>query len=291
MDIGISTLVDLDLPMDELSRLIAAAGFTYISLSHDIKHAGYHTAEGRQRLRELWDGLGLKLNYIHPPLERYHDLTSLDPQVRRATIEMMKMTYNAAADLGGRSITFHMTNEPEIPEEQFPARCDAGLESLKELLAHADSNGVAICVENLPLTYSFGKLSLDIIRATADWNGIQVCFDGCHTWMQNPDAEELIRELAPRAHTTHLSDTMGEEDSHLIPGEGRVDYAIIARELGKAGFKGVVDMECSLWMLRRRYNEGRTHVDDPVPCSTEHYLERAYAAAVRIAQQIDDAQK
>ena len=289
MDTGISTLVDLDLPIVELSQMIAQAGFTHISLSHDIEHAGYHLPSEREHLRQLWDGLGLKLDYIHPPLECFHDVTSPDPQVRRATNELMKLALNATAELGGNSITLHVANDREIDKEQFDCRVEAGLESIRELSEYASKLDVVLCIENLAGTTDAGRLSLEIIHATTDWEALKVCFDSCHLTMGNDDPKQLLHELAPRVHTTHLSDTMGESDSHLIPGEGNVDFALIARELGQAGFAGVVDLECSLWMLRRRHNRQQTHPDDPVPCSTEHYLERAHSAALRIGQQIEEA--
>ncbi|MBN2083551.1 sugar phosphate isomerase/epimerase [bacterium] len=291
MDTGISTLVDLDLPMDELAPMIADAGFKYISLSHDVKHAGYHLPEGRERLLKLWDGLGLKLNYIHPPLECYHDLTSLDQQVRRSTIELMKLAMHATAELGGSSITIHIANDAQIPDEQFPPRIAAGLESLKELLEFAEVVGVTLCQENLPNTFDAGRLSLEIIKATAGWNNLRICLDACHATMQNPHALEFVAGIAPRIFTTHFSDTMGEEDSHLVPGEGNVDFPGIAEIMGKAGYNGVIDLECSVWMLRRRRERGQAHPDDPVPCSTEHYLARAQLAAARIAEQVEDARK
>jgi sugar phosphate isomerase/epimerase len=287
METGISTLVDLDVPIAELARMVAAAGFTHISLSHDIKHARYHLPEGREDLRRLLDETGLKLNYIHPPLECYHDLTSPEPQVRRATIEMMKLALDAVAALGGCCITVHVANESSIPDEQFPQRIRSGLESLRELADYAGQCNAAVTVENLPGTLDIGRLSLEVIRATADQPEIKVCLDSCHATMHNSQAIELVRELAPRVLTTHMSDTMGDEDSHLVPGEGNVDYPAITRELGRAGFTGVVDLECSLWMLRRRHDRGASHADDPVPCSTEHYLERSQAAAAWLGELIE----
>ena len=289
MQTGISTLVDLSLPIDELSRLIAAAGFTHISLCHDVKHAGYHKPKQREHLRKLWDGLGIGLNYIHPPLECYHDLTSLDGQVRRGTVEMMKLTIDATADLGGEAITIHMANDYDLPIEELPARVEQGLESLHELGDYAREHKVVICIENLPLVFAFGPLCLEVIRRTADQPEFKVCLDSCHATMGQKEPLKLVRELAPRVLATHFSDTMGEDDSHLIPGEGNVDFPGIMRELGQGGFNGVIDLECSLWMLRKRHDRGDPHSGDPVPCSTEHYLERAHAAAVRLHEQLHQA--
>jgi len=197
------------------------------------------------------------------------------------------MALDATADMGGTAITIHMANDWELPVEEFSGRIPAGVESIKELREHAATRGVTVCIENLPLVWNFGALSLEIIRATADWDDVKVCLDSCHATMSDHDTAALVRELAPRVTATHFSDTMGDDDSHLIPGEGNVDYSMVTAELGKAGFCGVVDLECSLWMLRKRHDQKRTHQGDPAPCSTEHYLAKAFSAAKRIGEQIE----
>lgn len=286
MNIGINTLVDLDMPFDELLRAIASAGFDNVSLSHRVGHAGYHLPEGRATLAGLLRETGLVLNYIHVPIEDYHDLSSTDPQVRKLTIETYKMCLQACHDLGGRSIVAHATGRRDFASDDELAQAfEASLESTARLCDYANELGVAFCLENLPIDHDWQKLSLRVMAA-ADFDGFGLCLDTCHAMIANDDPLELVNWMAPRVRATHLSDTMGAHDSHLLPGEGEVDFKAVGRELGRAGFDGVVDLECSLLMLRGRRERQSQHPGDTIPCSTEHYLEKAAAAARRIADYI-----
>src|SRR5688572_14569800 len=81
MRTGISTLVDLEVPLPRLLELIASTGFDAVGLCHNVEHAGYHTPHGRRELKRLLETYGLHLDYIHPPIQPYYDLTALDEQV------------------------------------------------------------------------------------------------------------------------------------------------------------------------------------------------------------------
>jgi len=291
MDIGISTLVDLDVSMPELLSSIAGAGFKYVSFSHDIDHADYHLPRGRELLRQWLDKASLKLNYIHAPIQRYYDLTSLDTQVRRATIEVLKIVIDACTALDGQAVVMHLMNGHMAEGESVGPRVAAGVESLKELLDYAGQREVRLDGENLPLNIDCGVVSLALLRATADWPELGVCLDTCHAYIDNDEPLKLIAELAPRIRATHFSDTLGVYDSHLLLGDVMVDFPAVAHELGTAGFDGIVDLECSLWMLRNRVKRNSEHPGDTVPPSTDHYLERAAEVASQIAEDIENARK
>ena len=288
MDTGICTLVDLDVPVDELIRQIAAAGFTHVSLSHEPGHSGYQTADGRARLRSLLDETGLRLNYIHAPLNGWFDLASLDEQTRRVTIEATKLSLNACAELAGNAVVAHASGMFVIPDEQLDEMAQRSLDSLDELAVHAGKLGVRMCIENLPRTEDCSKVTLKVMQKLEN-DAVHYCIDPCHASILNPEAVELMRNMAPRVAVTHLSDTMGDADSHLIPLDGAVDWSSVTSMLGEAGFNGVVDLESSLWMLRLRHNENTLHRGDSLPCSLDRYLTRAQEAAIRLGEAITAA--
>jgi sugar phosphate isomerase/epimerase len=287
---GISTLVDLDIPFPDLLRRIAEAGFSHVSLSHSVEHANYHRAEGRDRIARLLESCGLELNYIHTPLQRWFDLTSLDDQVRRVAIEAAKMAVKACAELQGDSVVVHATNEPDVHEAEFAARVAAGLASLEELASFAAELSVKISLENLPGDKDWHRLTTAIMQA-AHFPDLVFCLDTCHAWIALEEPLSFVRSIAGRVRTLHLSDTHGLLDSHLIPGEGRVDFEGTARELALGGFNGVVDLECSLWMLRHRLIGGRPAPGDPEAVDTDEYLARSYHAALRIGEAIEAARE
>ncbi len=285
MDTGICTLVDLDVPIDELVRRIAAAGFSHVSLSHDPAHAVYQTADGRARLRGLLDETGLSLNYIHAPLAGWIDLASLDEQTRRASIEVTKLSLKACSELAGNAVVAHVSGLSEIPDEQLDEMARQAIRSLDELSAYAVDHGVMMCIENLPRTEDCSKVTLRVMRMLENDN-IHYCMDPCHAAIQNDEAVELMRMMAPRVRVTHLSDTLGDADSHLIPFEGNVDWGSVTSLLGENGYSGVVDLECSLWMLRMRLGADAMHREDPLPCSLDKYLAKAQEAARRLGEAI-----
>lgn len=288
MDIGINTLVDLDVPFNELLALISAAGFNHVSLSHDVAHAGYHLPEGRERIARLLDENGLKLDYIHMPLEDYHDLSSADNQTRKVSVETVKLALLACSELGGNCVVIHACGRRSLEDNQLAAAIEAATASAKELLEFASPLSAAVCLENLTANHDWQKVTLSLMNDPG-LSGLTLCLDPCHAMIANDDPLALVKQMARRVTTTHLSDTMGEHDSHLIPGEGMVDFNAVARELGQAGFCGVVDLECSLWMQRLRKAKNQTHPGDSLPCSTGHYLQKAAAAAKQIASNIQQA--
>lgn len=304
--IGISTLVDLDLSMPELLDRVAAAGFTHVGLSHDVQHAGYHSAAGRRALAGWLSASGIKLDYIHPPITAYIDLCSLDPSLRQSAVELHKFIAEACSELGGQALTVHINNAMQLPEDELEARADAGAQSLVELITHARPLGVLICTENQPGYMASEALTQRILREQYALPGVWCTLDPNHARIGNENYLELVAEMAPRVRATHIADTMGAHDSHQIPGEGSVDFAAVARLLGAQGYGrpsaggglqdfylgqgGVVNLESSLWMLRKRLAAGQPQPGDPtVPPSTDEYLARCADAARRIAQAIEAA--
>lgn len=297
--IGISTLVELDLSMPELLERIAAAGFSHIGLSHDVAHAGYHTAEGRRQLAVWLKDSGLKLDYIHPPITAYIDLCSLDPGLRRSSIELHKFIGSACSELGGQALTIHVNNEMSIPPEQIEERAAAGCDALVELIEHGEALGVCYCVENQPGYMASERVTQALLRRAADLPGLSLTLDPNHARISNPAYLELVERMAPRVQATHISDTMGEHDSHQVPGEGSVDFAAVGRLLGQQGYgrpspggpgrlpagnRAVVNLESSLWMLRRRLAADKPQPGDPAaPPELDDYLRRCADAARRIA--------
>jgi sugar phosphate isomerase/epimerase len=289
MQIGISTLVDLDLPFSTLAGMIADAGFTHLSLSHDVSHAGYQHPAGRAAIAQVLSDTGLRLNYIHCALDYFYDMASLDAQTRLITKEIFRLAISACAELGGHSVVAHACGRHPVPAEDVPEMTAHGIEVLRELCGYAAELGVVLTIENLPSRYGFQTVTHRIMEECYDWESLGFCIDTCHATMDNPDALTLVRWLAPKVAQTHFSDTMGTEDSHLIPGDGSVDFAGVCRILGEHGYSGVIDLESSLWMQRNRLRSGTPHAGDPELMETQAYLAKASDAARQCWQWLNSA--
>ena len=252
-----------------------------VNISNDVI-----SGECSERINRLFEEQCLKLDYIHMPLENYQDLSSADNQTRKISVETVKLAIIACQELGGSSVVIHASGRKEIGINQMGTAIAGAVASANELLEFAEGRDVGICLENLTANFDWQEVTLALMD-DPKLSSLELCIDPCHAMIASDDPLALVRKMAPRTTTTHFSDTMGEHDSHLIPGEGAVDYNGVARELGLAGYNGVVDLECSLWMERKRKAKGQTHPGDCVPCSTENYLEKCAAAAKQIATNIE----
>jgi sugar phosphate isomerase/epimerase len=136
---------------------------------------------------------------------------------------------------------FHVTNgqTPPPPNEQ-------GIERLALLAEAAEKANMYLALENLRnpeyLDYIFDKLPS---------NRLQFCYDSGHEMCRTND-RVLIERHAGRIMCLHLHDNMGmsveqkdEDDMHLPPGEGIIDWLDIMRRLKAVGYTGPVSLECS----------------------------------------------
>ncbi|MBQ8755787.1 MAG: sugar phosphate isomerase/epimerase [Lentisphaeria bacterium] len=183
-----------------------------------------------------------------------------DPALPVETFRPWMIARHAAllAMLGGegvKTLTFHAGNTyPQIygeyPLEHYRRMLTA---SLEVLLPEAERYNVVLALENswTPLCHS--RHLVDIAGAFhSPWLGL--CYDSGHGHLMEQGRElpnivpeywqmigaeveweaGLIEKFRPLLVTCHLHDNHGVTDSHLLPGQGSVDWGRIRRNLADA---------------------------------------------------------
>jgi sugar phosphate isomerase/epimerase len=81
---------------------------------------------------------------------------------------------------------------------------------------------VRILLENIPNELSTPERLLEMIH-TAHFDDVGICFDLGHANMMNSVAEsfEILRK---HVCSTHVHDNDGVQDTHLWPGQGKIDW-------------------------------------------------------------------
>ena len=116
-----------------------------------------------------------------------------------------------------------------------------------ELADFAKDNGITVCVENLP----FKLHPLSSVEAVCrlvdklERDNLKVCLDTGHAAMYDINVASAVRYIGERLVTLHIHDNMGDADSHLIPGDGIIDWDACALALKEIGYKGVISLETS----------------------------------------------
>ena len=120
---------------------------------------------------------------------------------------------------------------------------DFKIELLRKIIDKATENRILICLENLSenwqdLEVAFDKLPL--LNLTLDVGHGQLL-------REENTSFNFIKRYPERIMHIHLHDNLGgntpEDDLHLPPGKGIVDFKNIFKALGKSGYRGTATLE------------------------------------------------
>lgn len=112
--------------------------------------------------------------------------------------------------------------------------------SLEEMLPQAEELGIRLALENIPNDLSRGHQ----IAAFIEESGLPVgaCFDSGHATIYRRTVAEF-EEMAPHLLTTHLHDSSGGKDNHLLPFSGDTDWQALAEAIARSGYAGDLIIE------------------------------------------------
>ena len=170
------------------------------------------------------------------------DPASLDEDIRRRTAEIHARYVRTAASMGARLTIVHACLEQ--PEEPRRAeRIARAKESLVALADVAESEGLTVCVEDLPRT-CLGNTAEELADIVSCDGRLRVCFDVNHLLLGSH--ADFLRLLGPKIVATHISDYDFVNERHWFPGEGKIDWRALADGLDAIGYAGAFTYELSL---------------------------------------------
>lgn len=224
--------------------LIQDAGFTIIEICSFPAHLDYRNVDlvkqAAQRIRELQ----LTPYSFHAPFADRIDITSLDFDVRRASVDEIETAAAAAAELGARYFVIHPGPERSpISGEERLSRMEAAAESLNRLSQRCRELGTALVLENmLPhLFFGHAKDVLWILGAISCCD-VGICLDTGHAYLSG-DLATVVHKLSGHLWMVHASDNFGSRDDHFPPGMGRIDWPALIAQLAALRFGGGIILE------------------------------------------------
>lgn len=188
-----------------------------------------HSAHG------CWGGQSIRAERV--------DLGQPDPHEQRAGIDDLKRCIDWLGEAGGTFLVVHPGGLSD--PAQFAMRREALARALIELADHTRESGVIVCVENMPPGVHPGSRMADLaeLLAELDRTELALALDTGHANMTATAAEETLAAGA-LLRTTHVHDNNGQQDNHLPPGLGTVDWDAWVRALDAIGYTGPVMLEC-----------------------------------------------
>jgi len=116
------------------------------------------------------------------------------------------------------------------------------------MLPTAEKTGVGIAIENtadIPPTArgfrrAFGSAPSELIQLVdaLDSPLVGICWDTGHAHIQRLDQPSALSAIGKRLKATHIQDNNGEQDQHLLPFHGTIDWQGIIARLQDIGYEG-----------------------------------------------------
>lgn len=252
------------LPLKERFRLIKEAGFDCVILwwGNEL----YELDGEKTKHPELARSHGLIVENVHAPYQFSNDLW--DDGLNGEAYE--KSIANCIKDCAACEIStlvMHVTDGLNPPKPG-----NTGIQRLNRLLETAGHHSVTLAIENVQ-----NPEYLDVVFSQIRSDYLGFCYDSGHEFAVSGRLT-LLQKYGYLLKAVHLHDNNGQEDQHLLPGEGRIDWAELASQISVTGYKGPATLEsCAPW------NENMGENDRESP---ESYLKRAFQKAQKISYMI-----
>ena len=238
MKLGASVSGFFEILYQEAIDALGASTIQTFELSPKVFFRGALQDEFNAMLRDT----GKKAASYHIPYGLGFDISRLDEAIRQEAVANTVNLLDHAAVFNCGIIVIHASYGPIADDERSP-RIDQARRSLDELEKELTARGQRLAVELLPRHCIGNKVEelMSILKDHSDTFG--VCLDTNHfTW----GIEKLIPSVAQfgkRLITTHIADYLGEDEMHIVPGEGKVDWPGFAQALIAADYQGPFNYE------------------------------------------------
>lgn len=215
--------------------------------------AGYEVAEFPllfprelpvEALRAELDRLGMQAS-CGTGLDREHDITSPDAQLRAQGLDQLRACLTAAAQLGS-PILGGVNYAPWgfFPDDDWQTRRDTCVDSLKEAAKMAEDLGVTLCLEvvnrfegYLINTVGQGQAIIEEVGSAF----IKLHLDSFHLNIEADDISAEIRRAGALLGHFHCV-----ANNRKMPGQGHLDWEPIWSSLDDIGYDGYLVVESFL---------------------------------------------
>ncbi|WP_224336484.1 sugar phosphate isomerase/epimerase family protein [Haloprofundus halobius] len=221
MDARTGYVTQMNMDLDAAIGAAAEYEFDYLEVMMDGDTERRRLDDQSDEIREALADHELDL-MVHLPFGGI-DVGSPFEHVRAGAVAEQKAAIDTAAALGAEKGVLHPTTDAWSPAWDASTLRNNALDSIRELVAHADERGFEVCAENIPRsifrTHEFPQLLAETEAS--------MTLDTGHARMDGRDSGGIAaftEEHADRISHVHLNDTRHASDEHLPFGAGNLDF-------------------------------------------------------------------
>lgn len=269
--LGVSAVFGMEpeIPMEEQMPLMKQAGF-------DTCFGCYNQDEPIEKWAETAARLDLPIETLHAPFGNMNSFWE-DTLDGEEYLKFQMTRVDGCRRIGVDQCVMHVTIASVAP----PVNA-LGLARFRRLSDYAREQGVHLCYENLELPEHLSAVMGD----NPDYHGF--CWDCGHNYCYTP-LWDMMALYGNRLLCVHVHDNFGvrvpgrihyDDDLHLLPMDGGLDWAAFADRIKASGFQGPISLELSKYGLKG--------VRDYSQMTLMEYLTEAHKRAVRLRAMCGD---
>jgi protein FrlC len=250
MKLGTATSVLHYYAIQDAINVVAEAGYDGVDIWGGRPHVYRHdwSTQELNALRQQMEAAGLSASSLMPAFYRYpHSLSSPNANVRRDSIDYMRVCVDNAAILGAKVVLV-------VPDHSLHGQSAAEsrkrlTESVGEVADYASQYDLKLGLEVLYFDETDLITSTDealaIIEALGGAANLGVVLDSGTLHLSKEPLAEVLAKLKERFLQIHVSDHHGVKQQNLIPGEGTYDFGEMMRVLLNHNYTGFISAELS----------------------------------------------
>ncbi len=222
-------------PIDVTIRRLARYGYKSIELSGEPEV--FDTKELRKLLADngiaCWGAVSLMFEG--------RDLIHADEAVRATSIKYLNDCITMAKELDGYEMTIVPSQVGKVAAMDTPEQEWAwAVESLKEVYAHAQKEGIRMALEPLNRfeTNFLNRADQAVLLAEQVGPDCGVCIDTFHLNIEEANMIEAIKNSKDRLVDFHVAD-----NNRMACGMGALDWPLIVSTLKEIGYDGALTVE------------------------------------------------
>lgn len=176
---------------------------------------------------------------LHLPFSDVN-IASVIHRARDPALEMTLGSIDAAAELGITTATLHPGLLSSLNMKNRKWGLDIARRSVEKIYDVAKDRGVRVSLENQPYKWMLGTTleELEFLSRDFDKETWGYCYDIGHAFLTGQG--EAFSGVTGDITNIHAHDNRGEDDLHLLPGEGDVDFPAIAKTMEGARTDAVI---------------------------------------------------
>lgn len=245
-------------PLIEALKRIKSFGYDGVEIWGGRPHAYWEdmTEENIAKLKQGIRKTELNISNFIPAQFRYPtNLASTDPLIREGSVKYIKRNIEIAEKLEAPYISLcpGFSVYGDTVAEAFAAM----LRSFEEIIKFSEKMNTKIILEPAH------AMETDLVRTAeegmrvVDYFGkdkMGLCLDTGHLYINKENLSDVVEKVKDYRVHWHFDDNHGLDDSHLVPGEGAIDFAIFLDKLKKTDYDGFLAVEL-----------GFSYTNDPDP--------------------------